>query len=175
MKINVSDELPLPAEEVFLLIRDRMPELVPYLHDIEDIIVTERVDDGDSVRIVNLWRGSLDKVPSPVMKFVKPDLATWNDHAVWTTADRTATWRLEPRVGAKIFECEGTTRIVEIDDGRCRLVLDIDLNIHPERVPGVPRLLARRFGGRVEGFIAGLLTPNMKNLAGSVRAWAKGE
>ncbi len=173
MRINVSDELPLPAEDVFLLIRDRMPELVPFLHDIEGITVTERVEDGDSVRIVNLWQGSMDKVPKPVMKFAKPELASWNDHAVWTTSDRTARWRLEPRVGARVFECHGTTKIVEIDAHRSRLVLDIDLTIHPDRVPGVPKLLARRFGGRVESFIAGLLTPNMKNLAGSIRAWAK--
>ena len=173
MKINASDELPLPAEEVFGLIRDRMPELVPFLHDIEGITVTERVEEGDTVRIVNLWQGSLNKVPGPVMKFVKPELASWNDHAVWTTSDRTARWRLEPRVGTKVFECHGTTKIVEVSDETCRLVLDIDLEIHPERIPGVPRILARRFRGKVESMIAGLLTPNMKNLAGSIRTWAK--
>jgi hypothetical protein len=175
MKIHVSDDLPLPADEVFHLVRDRMPELVPFLHDVEDITVTSRTDEGDTVHIVNLWRGSMDRVPRPVQKFLKPELASWNDHAVWTTADRKATWRLEPRIGAQVFECHGTTQIQETDGDGCRLVLDIDLQIHAERVPGVPKLLARKFRGRIEETIAGMLTPNMRNLSTSIRAWAREE
>jgi hypothetical protein len=172
MKIQVSDELPLPAEEVFLLIRDRMPELVPFMNEVESITVTKRVDDGETVRIVNLWQGSMDKVPKPIQRFVKPELASWNDHAVWTTPDRTARWHLEPRVGAKVFECSGTTKIQELDEARCRLVMDIDLEVYPERIPGVPKILGRRFRGRIEQTIAGMLTPNIRNLATSIRQWA---
>ena len=173
MKIDVSDELPLPADEVFLLLRDRMPELVPYLQDIESITVTHREEDGDTVHIVNLWRAGLDKVPQTIRRFFKPELVSWNDHAVWTTEDRAARWRLEPRVGAAVFECSGMTRVEELEPRRCRLVIDIDLVIHPERVPGVPKLLARKFSGRVEQTIASTLTPNMRHLAASVNSWAK--
>lgn len=170
MKIQVSEPLPLEADEAFLLIRDNMPKLVPYLYDIETISVTERREDGDEVHIVNLWRGDMSRVPSAVRKFVKPDLFSWTDYATWSTAGRSARWRLEPRVGARAFECAGTTRILA-EGETCRLEMDIDLEIHPENVPGVPKFLARRFRPQIEAAIRKQIEPNMKNLAVSVRAY----
>jgi len=171
MRITVSEPLPLPADEVFHLLRDDMPRLVPYLYDIEKIEVTERKEDGDAVHIVNLWFGDTSKVPAAVRKFVKPELFSWKDHASWTSSDRKATWRLEPRVGARAFDCAGTTQLVP-DGDTCLLEMDIDLQIHPENVPGVPKFLARKFQPQIEAAIEKQITPNMRNLAVSIRRYA---
>ena len=40
MRIDLSDPIPLSADEAFLLLRDDMPSLVPYLGDCEPITVT---------------------------------------------------------------------------------------------------------------------------------------
>ncbi len=170
MRIQVSEPLPLSAEDAFLLIRDNMSALVPHLFDIEDIRVTERREEGDCVHIVNLWQGDLSRVPNGVRKFVKRDLFSWTDYATWTTTTRSATWRLEPRIGARAFDCSGTTALAE-EGATCRLEMDIDLVIHPDNVPGVPKFLARRFRPQIEAAIRTQIEPNMKNLAVSVRAY----
>lgn len=171
MKLTVSEPLPLPADEVFHLLRDHMPLLVPYLYDISRIEVTDRVEEGDTVRLINHWYGDMDSVPGPVRKFASQDLFSWKDHASWSTENRAATWRLEPRVGAAVFECRGTTSVHE-EGNTSSLHMDIDLQIHPTRVPGVPKFLAKRFAPQVEAAIARQLTPNMKNLAVSIRRYA---
>ncbi len=171
MKLNVSEPLPLPADEVFHLLRDHMPLLVPYLYDISRIEVTNRHEDGDTVKLVNHWYGDLNSVPTPVRKFASQDLFSWKDHASWSTQAMLATWWLEPRVGGKVFECHGTTG-VRVAGQTSSLHLDINLEIHPTRIPGVPNILARRFAPQIEKAIAKQLTPNMKNLAVSIRRYA---
>ena len=172
MKIRVSEPLPLGAEETFLLLRDNMPTLVPFLYDIESIEVTDRREEQDSVHIVNLWQGDMARVPAAVRKFVKRELFSWTDYATWSIAGRSASWRLEPRVGARAFDCSGTTVIVE-DGATCRLEMDITLDIHPENVPGIPSFLARKFRPQIEAAIRKQIEPNMKNLAVSIRRYAE--
>jgi hypothetical protein len=132
--------------------------------------VTERREEGDQVHIVNLWQGDMSRVPGGVRRFVKRELFSWTDYATWTTATRSASWRLEPRIGARAFDCSGTTALIEDGEG-CRLEMDIDLVIHPGNVPGVPKFLARRFQPQIEAAIRTQIEPNMKNLAVSVRAY----
>ncbi|MBN93505.1 MAG: hypothetical protein CL928_05445 [Deltaproteobacteria bacterium] len=170
MKINVAEPLPLSADEAFHLIRDDMPSLVPYLYDVERIEVVDRSEEGEKVHLVNLWYGDMEKVPKPVRRFVKRDLMTWKDHATWTDHDRCAHWRLEPRMGGGVFDCTGTTQLVP-DGDTCLLKMDIDLDIHPERVPGVPKLLARKFRPLIEDTIVKQITPNLRNLAISIRRY----
>lgn len=174
MKIQVSEALPLSAEQAFLLIRDNMSKLVPYLYDIEEIRATDRREEGDQVHIINLWQGDMTRVPGAVRKFVKRDLFSWTDYATWTTPSRSASWRLEPRVGARAFECSGTTALVE-DGENCLLEMDIELVIHPGNVPGVPKFLVRRFQSQIEAAIRGQIEPNLRNLAISVRAYVAAE
>lgn len=173
MHLSICEALPLSADEAFHLLRDAMPELVPFLHDVDSIEVIERVEQGEQVRILNLWRGSMARVPAPARPFVTPELLSWHDHAVWTTSRRQARFRLEPLVGARIFTCEGTTTLVEGGATGAQLRLEVDLEIHPDRVPGVPRMLARKLRGPIEQTIAGQVRPNLENLAGSIRAWAR--
>jgi hypothetical protein len=171
MKIRIAESLPLSAEAVFHLLRDDMGSLVPHLPDVRSITVTERHEEDDRVRLVNLWQLSTDKVPGPVRKMVKPEILSWNDHAAWTTSRQAAEWRLEPRIGARVFECSGSTLLLE-DGAQSRIEMHIDAVIYPERVPGVPKILARRFFPQIEGIIEHALSANMQNLPNAIRAWA---
>lgn len=173
MKFQVADPVPLSAEAVFLLIRDEMPKLVPFLHDVDRIEVAERKEQGDTVHLLNLWFASQDKVPGAVRKMVPAEVFSWKDHASWTASTRSATWRLEPRVAGRFFECSGTTRIEEIGPQQCRVAMDIDLQIHADKLPGVPSFLANRMRPEIEEMVGKLLTPNLRNLAAAVRRYAE--
>jgi len=172
MKIIVSEPLPLSADEAFYLIRDDMPSLVPYLYDVERIEVIDRKEDGETINLVNMWYGDMDKIPRPVRRFIKRELVTWKDYATWTTHDRCSRWRLEPRIGAKVFECSGTSQLTE-DGETCLLEMNINLQIYPERVPGVPKILARKFRPQIENAIEKQVSPNLKGLASSIRRYVE--
>ena len=58
-------------------------------------------------------------------------------------------------------------------DGETSLLqMEIDLQIHPQNVPGVPKFLARKFRPQIEAAIEKQITPNMRNLAVSIRRYA---
>ena len=81
------DEVGHPVEDVFRLLRDEMTKIVPYLPDVEEIVVLEeeRRPDG-TLRLVNLWRGS--HAPGGVDWHPQGHKVTWQ-----TTAGDKATLR----------------------------------------------------------------------------------
>jgi len=172
MRIDLSDPIPLSVEEAFLLLRDDMPSLVPYLDDCESITVTSRTesDDKESVSIVNRWVADMSRVPAAVQKFATKELLSWDDHATWTASTRSCTWKLHPLRGTRLFDCSGTTTVVE-EGGGTRLTMAIDLVIYPENVPGVPRFIAKRIKPQAEKVISDKLVGNMRALAKSIQRY----
>lgn len=172
MQFECTDEVGHDIEEVFHLVRDDMTALVPYLSDVEEIKVLERKDEPGGIRIVNVWRGSTSKAPGIVQKFISPELVTWTDHAFWPKDRKLAEWRLEPRVGGRLFECKGTTAVIPgTAPGRCKIQIKGDLNIYPERLPGVPRLLAGTVRSKIEEFVVGMIVPNLQTMARGVQGY----
>ncbi len=173
MEFTTKDAVSHPQRAVFELIRDDMPALVPYLGDVEAITVLERRENADgSVFILNEWRGSQDKVPQVAQKFIKPETITWKDHATWfAEGPARAEWRLEPAVGGSLFECTGTTSILDAGEGRCTIAIKGDLRVYPERLPGVPRLLAGKLRGTVEQFVVSMIVPNLQSMARGVQGY----
>lgn len=174
MRFENVDAVGHPIERVFHLLRDDMTSLIPYLNDVDSIVVEkcETRDDG-TMEIVNVWRGSDAKVPSMVKKFLKPDTISWTDYAIWTDDEndrpRRANWRLEPRIGASLFTCTGTTSVIPDGEHGCKIKIEGDLQVYPERLPGVPKLIAGRVRGKIEAFVVSLLIPNMQTMARGVQ------
>ena len=55
MKFNLTDEIPFERDEVFATHRDKLLELVEYLPNVDEVVVDAREEDGDIVKLVNLW------------------------------------------------------------------------------------------------------------------------
>ena len=172
MRFEIKDSIPLGVEETFLLLRDEMPALVPFMPDTEEINVLSREDLEDEVKIVNRWRASLNKIPSALRAFVKPEMLSWHDHARWTQDDHTARWELEALGSSKLFSCTGATSISSERD-QTYLQIVVDFEIYPERVPGVPRFLAKKLGPQIEKLIGDVLSVNMRQMAQSIIAYAE--
>ena len=172
MRIDLSDPIPLSVDEAFLLLRDDMPSLVPYLDDCESITVTRRdaSDDLETVSLVNRWVANMSRVPPALQKFATKDLLSWDDHATWTASTKSCSWRLQPLRGTRLFECSGTTSVVAEGEGT-RLTIAIDLVIYPENVPGVPRFIAKRIKPQAEKVISEKLVGNMRALSVSIRRY----
>jgi hypothetical protein len=172
MQFQCTDDVGFPVDRVYSLIRDDMTALIPYLKDVDEIRVIERKEEPGGLRLTNLWRGSASSIPSVAQKFVSADVVTWTDHAFWPKDERRAEWRLEPRVGGRLFECSGTTSVLPgRTPGTCQIQIRGELHIYPERLPGVPRLLARTIRGTIEGFVVKLIVPNLQIMAKGVQGY----
>jgi hypothetical protein len=85
----------------------------------------------------------------------------WKDHATWRGVRWEVDWRLEMAFMSDRVKVAGTNRFVDLGPARSRLELRGDLTIDAAGLPGVPRLLAGRFGAIVERFVLGLVQPNL--------------
>ena len=171
MKFEIQDPIPFEAEEAFLLLRDEMSALVPFMEDTESITVVSREESEGEVKLTNHWQASMNKIPSALRSFVKPEMLSWHDHAVWTSSDQTGRWTLEALGSDKLFSCEGETTVIN-SEGQTSLKITLNFEVYPEKVPGIPKFLAKKIGGQVEKLIGEILSANMRQMAQSMASYA---
>ena len=98
-------------------------------------------------------------------------MTTWLDHALWNDANQTVTWRFETNHFETLYECSGINYFEEAADNQSVIRLTGDLRVYPERVPGVPRLLAKRLAPKVEEFLIGMVTPNLAQMPRAIQSF----
>jgi hypothetical protein len=171
MKITGTEKLSHPGRLVFETLRDRTPALVEIMPNIESVEVLDREEEPPVVRLYNRWQGAMSDVPSVVRPFVSKDLVAWFDRAAWNLDDLACTWQIEAVVGREAFSCAGTTAIIPQGDEACTFKLEGEMQIDPDKVPGVPRFLARKLKEPFERFIAKAMSPNLTSIAGAVQKY----
>lgn len=171
MQFSLKDAIPFPRAQVFSAQRDQMPELVPYLHDIESIVVEERVDEGKVVKLVNLWKAKGADIPKAARSFVKPDMLRWTDYATWDEEAWQCEWKLILGFLPDAIDCSGVTAFAE-SNGRTTVTITGDITIHADKI-GVPRMLAKKVGATVEKFVIGMIKPNLQKTNEGVTAYLR--
>ncbi len=109
MDINVDTRVHHPRELVFRTMRDRMPDLAPYLPNVESIKVNDRKEEGGVVSLVNLWKAAKTEIPTVARPFVDQSKLNWIDRAKWTESDWGCTWALEVGFMPERVTCAGQT------------------------------------------------------------------
>ena len=164
MDFTCSDTVTHPAEVVHLLLRDDMTQILPYLPDVDGIEVLTREDEDRGVRLVNLWRASEGAVPKVAKPFVKPEMLSWKDHALWNQNEWTCDWRVETTMFTENVNCYGHNTYV-VDGEHTILQIRGELDVSLKGVPGVPKFLASKVAPQVEKLIVTLLKPNLLSVA----------
>lgn len=181
MKLEADARIPFPREVVYSTYRDRLPELVPHLPNVEAITVQKREDAPEGragvTKLLNLWKAKGD-VPKVAQGVLKPEMLAWLDHATWDQNAWTCDWRIETRMFTENVRCSGHNTYEEVD-GETILRIRGHLEVNLKGIPGVPGFLAGKVTPFVEKFIVDLLTPNLlsvaKGLEGFLRAERAGE
>jgi hypothetical protein len=75
----------------------------------------------------------------------------------------------------EIFSCQGHTVITPEGSDNCVFLLEGELQIDPDKIPGLPRFLARKLKNPVERFIANAMRPNLTNIAEAVQEYLDGK
>lgn len=153
-----------PADIIYPLVRDGIQKIVPFLPNVDKIetIKCERKSDT-RVEILNHWYAKAE-VPSIAKPFVKPELFQWKDFAVWKDDEYCVDFRIESFIGNKLFELSGTNYFTPLGTDKTEVKVTFNLEIYPERFPGVPKFLAKRAKGPIEEMVKKLLEPNLTSL-----------
>jgi hypothetical protein len=155
MKIGATRAISHPAQKTFEVLRDQQAELAQrYLPNIDSVEVLEREENPPHIRLYNRWQGSTGEVAKVIRPFISRELTCWFDDATWDSSSLSCQWRIQSAKAKEVFECSGSTRIVPEGDDRCTFELVGELQVHPEKVPGVPGFLARKVREPIEKFVS---------------------
>ncbi len=160
MEIHNDTVITHPIEKVYFTYRDRLPELVEMLENIESMKELERREEGEVIHLLNEWRAK-GEIPKIARSWIKPDMLFWKDYATWHPDTWTVDWRFEMAFMKDRVTVGGTNRFVKLGPGRTRLELRGELKIDTMGLPGLPRILAKRAGPPVERFVLALVQPNL--------------
>ena len=172
MKIETTADIAFPRDLVFATYRDKLPELVPYLANVREITVTSRVDEGQIVKFVNLWKGG-GEIPAVVRKFLSAELLQWDDLATWNAADFTCQWQTVVPAFKEAVDARGHNTFVERTPGVTTLTIKGELKVDAAKVKGVPRILAGTVGPAIEAFLVAAIKPNLVAVAKGVEKFLK--
>ncbi len=162
MKIHSISMIHHPREAVFRAYRDRLSEIAAYIPDVREIAVQNRQEADGIVSLHNVWKAQRE-VPTALKVVLKPEALEWDDYARWDEAAFICDWEIKTRVFRDKVTCKGRNTFT-VEGSRTKVHLSGDLEIDMAKVPGVPRLLARRLGPQVEKFIVSLITPNLEQV-----------
>jgi nitrogen fixation protein len=162
MKIHSVSMIHHSREAVFAAYRDRLSEIAAYIPDVREIAVQKRDEADGVVTLHNVWKAQRE-VPTALKMVLKPENLEWDDYARWDQAAFVCDWEIKTRVFRDKVSCKGRNTFT-VEGGKTKVLLTGDLDIDMAKVPGVPRLLARKIGPQVEKFIVSLITPNLERV-----------
>lgn len=172
MKIESKTTINYPLDEVYRLVRDDLQKLVPYLPNVDKIDVIESNAADGKVEVLNHWYGRVE-IPSMLKKVIKPEIMSWKDKAVWNDSEHNVVYEMESFIGNDLYDANGLNTFTAIDENTTVFTVSCDLIIYPEKVPGIPRLLAGKIKPMVEALISKILGPNLSSLGDGINQYYK--
>ena len=175
MKIHADARVSYPRERAFSTYRDELPLLVPYLPNVKKIDVQETEDapggQDNCIRKLNIWHANAD-IPKLAQAVIKPDMLSWEDHALWDGENWTCEWRVKTHFFSERVTCKGKNKFLE-QGGETILQIRGDLDIDFTGLPGVPRLISKKVSSVLERFVVALLTPNLTSVSDGLNHYLK--
>lgn len=174
MQFSKESSVSHPAQVVLDTMIHGMESIVPFLPSVESIETLEKGEEIEGrIRVVRRWQGTADSAPSAVRPFLSRESLAWTDTAVWTPAEWKVEWSLSTSM-SKLYDCSGVN-YYEPDpaapEGSTRMRITGDLVVYPDRLPGLPRFLARKLAPQVEKFVVNLITPNLTDVAKGLQGY----
>jgi hypothetical protein len=169
MKIFIKSTIPYPIKAVYEAMRDHMPELVPYMPNIKQIIVENRAQKENVLILQNRWIPAQTEIPAVARSFIDSNNTYWIDHAQWTDNEQSCSWRLEMGFMTERVHCTGTTAFAELEPNKTEMIIKGELTLNLKGL--VPRLLLGRATKGIEGFVGKMVEPNFKKTTEALTAY----
>ena len=172
MHLKTKETINRPLDEVYKLVRNDLVKLVPYLPNVEKIEVKDKKNGKKSLKVTNYWYARAE-IPTLIKKFIKPEFLSWKDKAVWKDDEYLVQYELESFFANDLFEAKGVNSFVAIGEGKTEFILDCEINIYPEKVPGVPRFLAKKASPMINALVEKILGPNLTAMGKGINQYFK--
>lgn len=121
-----------PHDQLWMAMRDHLPEIAPRVADIDQVRELERRSGaGGAVHIVNRWQVRAT-VPQAIRTMLKLDELAWIDRNTWDATAHTCTWSIEPCFLTEHIACAGTTSFAPAMGGQgVRVTFEGALELKP--------------------------------------------
>jgi len=158
-----------PQEVVWQAIRDRLPEMVPYLDDVAMIIQDHRSEEDDgSLQLINIWEADI-KIPGMLESMIDPSSLSWTDRAKWLEDKNECHWSIEPHFFPDRTRCSGTTYYEPAIGGRgTRITFTGELEVNTKNIPGLPAVMESTATRTLESLITSLIPKNFRKVTGAL-------
>ncbi len=173
MRIEHSDIIEASADRVYSIVKDDLVKVSTYLPNVREIQVLEyKKLDKNKTRIINKWFARAN-MPALIQKFMSDELFSWKDTATWDDSKLEVEYELESSVGKDIYEARGRNYFKAISTHKSELVLTCEVIIYPEKIPGVPRLLAKKVQPIIEQVLEKIIESNLTTLGKGIKEYLK--
>lgn len=154
-----------PKEVVWKTMRDRLPEMTPYLDDVAAITQEHRKEQADgSLKLINIWKADI-KIPSMLQSVIDPSTLSWTDRAEWFEQESRCRWTIEPHFFTDCIRCAGTTHFEPAIGGRgTRITFEGEMEIVTKKIPGVPAFMEATAAKAIESFVTSLIPKNFRKV-----------
>jgi hypothetical protein len=154
-----------PVERVWRMVRDRLPEFVSLVDDIESVTVIERdTSEKGKVRLLNRWK-SRQTVPVFLRARLGAEAIGWLDRNEWIDATMSCHWDISPLILRDCITCGGRTLYEPAMAGRgTRVTIDGTFNLTPGALRGVAGPLEQPVTSFVESIATTLIPKNFRKV-----------
>ena len=160
-------------EIVWQTVRDRLPEMVPYLDDVKTIKQEYREQLDGSLKLTNIWQANI-ALPAKVQSILDANSLKWTDRAEWIDALDECQWTIEPHFFQDRVLCSGTTRFEPAIGGRgTRITFAGELSVDAKNVPGVPAFMEASATSTIESLITTVIPKNFRKITNALEILLK--
>jgi hypothetical protein len=154
-----------PLESVWTTVRDRLPDLVTAMEDIEKVVVVERTEtEPGRVCLTNEWYAKM-RVPEILRSRLQADAIGWTDSNEWIDSNRMCTWSIAPWVLRDYIHCSGVTRYGPAIGGRgTRVTFEGDFQLGHGGLSGLAGALSAPLSPLVESIVTTLIPKNLRKV-----------
>ena len=135
-------------------------------------VKNRKVGKDNTLKVTNYWFAKAE-IPTLVKKFIKPELLSWKDKAVWKDDAFEVHYELESFFANDLFEAKGVNSFVAKGDNKTEFILNCEINIYPEKVPGVPKFLAKKVSPVINTLVEKILGPNLTAMGKGINQYFK--
>ena len=173
MRLEHSDIIAAPRDRVYEIVKNELAQVAAYLPNVREIKVIERSAlDAKRTLIINKWFARAN-MPALVQKFMSEDLFSWKDTATWDDDKFEVEYFLESTVGKDIYDARGRNYFKAIGDDKTELTLTCEVIIYPDKIPGVPKLIAKKVQPVIEQVIEKIIESNLTTLGAGIKEYLK--
>jgi hypothetical protein len=174
VKLEADSRVRFSRDRVWKTYLDDLENLVEFLPNVARIERKSREETGGVIRIVRLWTAKA-RLPDVAASIIKPHMLQWTDTANWDPKTYRCEWRIESGALPKALDCRGATIYEETSATASVVSLRGEIVVHPEHVPGVPRLFASTVRPLVERVIVAAIEPNLRGVAAGVEKYLEAQ